>query len=427
MFSNTSLADLSWVLNAYAIVFSALLAPAGRLGDRYGNKRAFLIGLALFTLGSLGCALSNDLWLIVGLRCLQAIGAAALIPTSLGLILTAMPTGRRAHSVRIWAITGSLGAAAGPAIGGLLVQASWRWIFLLNVPIGIAAFVAAAFFVPALRHSIETRVPDLLGGVLLMVAVASLALALVQGPAWGWASGRTLAAFVIAVVATIAFVARSSRAASPVIDLALFGNPVFAWANIAMVLLSVSFGAQLLGLVFWLQEGWGWSAVRTGLGIAPGPVMVSLTGLGLRRWIAQLPVNVAAAIGALLMGGGGVLIGVSLTAHRHYATEILPGWLIIGTGVGLAMPTIIGAATAGLAPHQTSTGSAVVQMSRQIGTVLGVALLVVVIGSSTITVDKLHQFVHAWWWAGLFALFALMSVLAMRPRSAASVLRPART
>ncbi|MDP9094915.1 MAG: MFS transporter [Actinomycetota bacterium] len=421
---DTSLADLSWVLNAYAIVFSALLVPAGRLGDRYGNKRAFLTGLALFTLGSLGCALWSDLWLIVGLRCLQAVGAAALIPTSLGLILTAMPAQRRAHSVRIWAVTGSLGAAAGPAIGGLLVQASWRWIFLLNVPIGGAALVAAALLVPSLRHGTDTRIPDLIGGVLLMAAVASLALALVQGPGWGWTSGRTLAAFVIAVTATVAFVARSSRAVSPVIDLGLFRNPVFTWANIAMVLLSISFGTQLLGLVFWLQEGWGWSAVRTGLGIAPGPVMVSLTGLGLRRWTAKLPVNVAAAIGAMLMGGGGVLIGDSLTAHPHYASEILPGWLIIGTGVGLAIPTIIGAASSGLAAHQTSTGSAVVQMGRQIGSVLGVALLVVVIGSSTITVDKLHQFVHAWWWAGLFALLGLLSVLAMRPRRPVSVVAP---
>ncbi|MFC1403537.1 MULTISPECIES: MFS transporter [Streptacidiphilus] len=335
-----------------------------------------------------------------------------------------MPSERRAHSVRIWAVTGSLGAAAGPAIGGLLVQVSWRWIFLLNVPIGAAAFVAAALLVPGLRHGTETRVPDLLGGVLLMAAVAALALALVQGPAWAWTSQRTLEVFAIAVVAMLAFVARSSRAASPVVDLALFRDPVFAWANIAMVLLSISFGIQLLGLVFWLQEGWGWSAVRTGLGVAPGPVMVSLTGLGLRRWIAKLPVNLAAALGALLMGAGGVLIGVSLTAHRHYVSEILPGWLVIGTGVGLAMPTIIGAASSGLSAHQTSTGSAVVQMGRQVGSVLGVALLVIVIGSSTITVDKLHQFVHAWWWAGLFALLGLVSVLPMRPRRPEPVLTP---
>jgi EmrB/QacA subfamily drug resistance transporter len=412
---DASLADLSWVLNAYAIVFSALLVPAGRLGDRYGNKRAFLIGLALFALGSLGCALSGDLWLIVGLRCVQAVGAAALIPTSLGLILTAIPVDRRATSVRIWAVTGSLGAAAGPAIGGLLVQASWRWIFLLNVPIGVAAFVAAVLLVPNVRHGTDTRVPDLLGGLLLMAAVASLALALVQGPTWGWVSVRTLLGFAIAVIAAVAFVIRSGRAASPVIDLSLFSNPVFAWANIAMVLLSVSFGAQLLGLVFWLQEGWGWSAVRTGLGIAPGPVMVSLTALGMRRWISKLRPNLAAGIGAFLMGGGGVLIGASLTAGHHYAAEILPGWLIIGTGVGFAMPTIIGVATSGLAAHQTSTGSAVTQMARQIGSVLGVAMLVIIIGSTTITVDKLHQFVHAWWWAGLFALLALLAVVRMRP------------
>ena len=182
------------MLNAYAIVFSALLVPAGRLGDRYGNKRAFLIGLALFTLGSLGCALSGDLWLIVGLRCLQAVGAAALIPTSLGLILTAMPAERRAHSVRIWAVTGSLGAAAGPAIGGLLVQVSWRWIFLLNVPIGVAAFVGRR--APGARHCATAPRPGCRicsAGSLLMVAVASLALALVQGPDWGWTSGRDAA------------------------------------------------------------------------------------------------------------------------------------------------------------------------------------------------------------------------------------------
>jgi EmrB/QacA subfamily drug resistance transporter len=420
-FGGTSLSTLSWVLNAYAIVFAALLVPAGRLGDRYGNKRVFLAGLATFTLGSLGCALSDNLWVIVGLRCVQAVGAAALIPTSLGLVLTVLPQPRRAAGVRIWAVTGSLGAAAGPAIGGLLVQLSWRWIFLLNVPIGVAALVAAAVLVPHVRHGSDTAVPDLLGGFLLMLAVGALALGLVQGPAWGWSSARAVAAFAVALVAALAFVWRSKRARSPVIDLRLFRDPVFTWANVGMVVISVAFAIELLGLVFWLQEGWGWSAVQTGLAIAPGPVIVSVTALGLRRWIARLAPNSTAALGALLIGGGGLYIGASLTARGSYVSEVLPGWLVVGMGVGLSTPTIIGAATSGLPAHQTSTGSAVVQMARQLGSVLGVALLVVIVGSSTVSADRLSEFVDAWRWAGLFALAGLIAVLRMRPREAHAV------
>src|SRR5258708_32962636 len=165
-----SLADLSWTLTAYGIVFAALLVPAGRLADRYGVKQAFLFGLAVFTLGSLGCALSSDLWVLVGMRCVQAVGAAALVPTSLGLILTAIPAGRRKDSVRIWAASGSLGAAAGPAIGGLLVQASWRWIFVLDHPIRIHAQVAAADLAAKLKHSVDKRIPDLFGGPILIWA-----------------------------------------------------------------------------------------------------------------------------------------------------------------------------------------------------------------------------------------------------------------
>jgi EmrB/QacA subfamily drug resistance transporter len=416
----SSLANLSWVLNAYAIVFAALLVPAGRLADRYGNKQFFLLGLALFSLGSLGCALSSELWFIVALRCLQAVGAAALVPTSLGLILTAIPPERRPHSIQIWAVSGSLGAAAGPALGGLLVQLSWRWIFILNVPIGAAAFLAAALLAPNVRHNVETRVPDLFGGALLMIAIGALALALVQGPTWEWTSGSTLGAFAVAVVAAALFVFQSARADVPVIDLHLFADRAFAWANVSNFLLAISFGIQLLGLVLWLQEGWGWSALSTGLGIAAGPVMVSITAIGLRRYTKSWPVGWVAAGGCLLMGGGGILIGSSLTDHANYAGEILPGWLIIGAGVGFALPTLVGAATTGLAPHQTSTGSAVVQMGRQIGSVLGVALLVVVIGSATVSVSHRHEFVHAWWWAGLFALLALVSALPISPRRVAA-------
>src|SRR5712692_9027307 len=217
-----SLADLSWILTAYGIVFAALLVPAGRLADRYGVKQAFLFGLAVFTLGSLGCALSSDLWVIVGMRCVQAVGAAALVPTSLGLILTAIPAERRKHSIQIWAVSGSLGAAAGPALGGLLVQASWRWIFVLNIPVRNAALGATPNFAANIKHSVETRVPDLWGGLLLIVAIGALALALVQGSDWGWSSIRILVAFGASVIGLALFVTRSSRHASPIIDLHLF-------------------------------------------------------------------------------------------------------------------------------------------------------------------------------------------------------------
>src|SRR5882757_10090078 len=140
-FSGGSLGDLSWILNAYAILYAALLVPLGRLADRFGQKAGFLLGLGVFVIGSAACALSPSLWPLVAFRGLQAIGAAALTPTSLGLLITAVPVARRTRAVRIWAATGGLAAAAGPVAGGLLVAASWRWVFLVNVPVGLAALV----------------------------------------------------------------------------------------------------------------------------------------------------------------------------------------------------------------------------------------------------------------------------------------------
>ncbi|HEY4097982.1 MAG TPA: MFS transporter [Baekduia sp.] len=409
-----SLANLSWVLNAYAIVFAALLVPAGRLADRYGNKATFLLGLALFTAASLGCALSDTLWPIVGLRALQAAGAAALTPASLGLILTVMPPERRRGAFQVWAVTGSLGAAAGPALGGLLVELSWRWIFVVNVPVGLAALGAAAVLMPNVKHQVETRVPDLLGGLFLIAAIGALALALVQGPDWGWGSASTLGGFAVSAATLALFVLRSARHPAPVVDLALWRAPAFAWGNVAMLLVSIAFGAQLLGLVLWLQEGWGWSALHTGLAIAPGPVMVSATAIGLRRFTAHRPPGAVIALGTLLIGAGGVLIGASIGSHPDYFA-ILPGWLIVGAGVGFAIPTILAAATAGLPPHQASTGSAVVQMERQIGSVLGVALLVIVLGSSTASAASLDRFTEVWWWAGGLSLLSAIAALGVSP------------
>jgi hypothetical protein len=255
-----------------------------------------------------------------------------------------------------------------------------------------------------------------LGGIVLIIAIGSLTLALVQGPGWGWASARTLISFATSVAALVAFIVSSMRHHSPVIDLRFFRNPTFAWANVAMVLLSVAFAIELLGVVLWLQEGWRWSALRTGVSIVPGPAVVSVTAIGLRRYTKNLPVGLVAAIGTVLIGLGGVLIAMTLTAKPDYAAEILPGWMIIGAGVGFALPTIVGAGTSTVAAHQTSTASAIVQMARQIGSALGVAALIIIIGPSLASTGALDHYTDALWCAGGFALAGALCALLITPR-----------
>jgi MFS family permease len=175
-FSGQGLSNLSWILNAYAIIFGALLIPAGRMADRYGRRSAFVAGLAVFTTASLACALAPDLWALVAFRCLQAAGAAVLTPASLGLVLTALPAVRVAGGVRLWAVSAALAGAAGPVVGGLLTDASWRWIFVINIPLGLAAAAAALALIPRDSRDRATRIPDLLGSFLLVISVGAASL-----------------------------------------------------------------------------------------------------------------------------------------------------------------------------------------------------------------------------------------------------------
>src|ERR1700712_5347102 len=208
-FNGVSLSDLSWVLNGYAIVYAALLVPLGRLADRYGRKPGVLPGLGIFPAASLACAASPGPWSLVGFRTVQAAGAALLTPTSLGLLVNATPIERRVRAVRIWAATGALAAAVGPAVGGVLVEASWRWVFLVNIPIGIAALAFAVRLVPESRDEKVGRIPDLIGAAVLALSIGALSLGLVKAPDWGWGSTATLAAFAVALVGAAVFAWRS--------------------------------------------------------------------------------------------------------------------------------------------------------------------------------------------------------------------------
>ncbi|MFF4590836.1 MFS transporter [Streptomyces sp. NPDC001388] len=417
-FRGTGITDLAWVLNAYAILFAALLVPAGRLTDRYGRKRGFLIGLVLFTAASAACGAAGSIWALVGFRALQAVGAAILTPASLGLVVASAPPERRAAWVRIWAAVGALAAALGPAVGGVLVEASWQLVFLVNVPVGVAALVAAVVWVPDSRDTSITRNPDLVGAILLASSVGALSLAIVQGPSWGWTSGRTNAAWIVTAVTLAAFLLSSARHPAPVIAPALMRVKAFAWSNVTALLFTVPFAAALLTNILWMQEVWHFSAIETGFAVAPGPLMVPPFALVSARLARRLPVGVIVSAGCLLCGLGSVVVATQVGATPDYAGELLPGWLIGGAGVGLALPSILSAATADLPASQAATGSAIVSMSRQIGTALGVSLVVAVLGTPT-TYDAAHTaFQHAWWLLAAVAAAGALSAPLMTPAPA---------
>ena len=425
-FGGSDLTDLSWVLNGYAIVYAALLVPLGRLADRYGRKSGFLLGLTVFTLASLACAGATQLWMLVVFRLLQAAGAAALTPTSLGLLLPVFAPERRAFAVRVWAASGALAAAVGPAVGGLLVEQSWRWVFLVNLPVGVLALVAAVRLVPDSKDVTSGGVPDLLGAAAAAVAIGALALGLTKGSEWGWSSGSVLACAAVAVAAAVVLVSRCAGHPSPLVEPALVRVRAFAWANVATVAFSVAFAANLLATVLWLQQVWDYSAVRTGLAVAAGPAVVPLSAAAAGALLARrVPVGRVAAAGCLLFSAGMVLTLLRLDPDPDYVRRVLPGLLVAGVGVGLAFPTLFGAATADLPPARMATGSALITMSRQVGAVLGVSLLVAVLGQPGSYAAAERAFTDGWWLCAAAALLGAVTALGMTPRTSATAPQPA--
>jgi EmrB/QacA subfamily drug resistance transporter len=381
-FGESSLATLSWVLTAYTIVYAALLIPAGLLADRTGRKRAFLIGLSLFTLASAACAAAPSVGVLVGARVVQAVGAGLIIPPSLGLLLPEFPPERRQVAVGLWASSASLAAAVGPPLGGVLTQVNWRLVFLVNLPVGAFALVAALRVLRENRIGDSTR-PDVIGGGMLAAGVAALTLAIVQGPSWGWTSARVLVAFAAALGLGTLLVRRSSRHPAPVIDGSLLRVRSFALACVGALLFFVAFSAFLLGNVLFLTSVWHEGQLIAGLMIAPAPLMGTLVSVRSAMLIERIGPARAGALGSLLMALSSVWLLTHVGTEPHYLTALLPGQVLGGAGVGLAIPSLTGAATVTLPPPRFATGTAIVSTARQIGMALGVATLVAVVGTST--------------------------------------------
>jgi EmrB/QacA subfamily drug resistance transporter len=419
-FGTTDVAQLSWILNGYAIVYASLLVFFGRLADRYRRNHAFLLGVAVFTAASAACALSTSVDMLIAFRLVQAAGAALLTPTSLGLVLAAFPPERRSGAVRTWTATGGVAAALGPVLGGLLVTASWRWVFLVNVPIGLVALVVGWRVLPDVPgHRVPW--PDAGGTALVTGGVAALTFGLVKGGDWGWGSLETVVVLGAAAVLLGLFVWHCVASSNPLIDPGLFRVPSFSGASAVAILFSASFGAMLLSIVLWLQDAWHWSALKAGLGIAPGPLMVPLFAFVVATpLIARLGSGPVIAIGSTAFAAGVAWWALAVGVQPDYVREVLGGMLLTGIGVGLTLPTFMATAAGSLPPASFATGSAVVNMIRQVGLAIGVAVLVAVVAVPTSSAARLHAFHRAWWVTAVIALLGIVPALVLLRRSPGS-------
>ncbi|HWE59244.1 MAG TPA: DHA2 family efflux MFS transporter permease subunit [Solirubrobacteraceae bacterium] len=414
-----SLSTLSWVLNGYAIVYASLLVLLGRLSEARARQNAFLVGALLFTLASAACGAATNLGMLIAFRVIQAAGAALLTPASLGMVLATTAPEKRAGAVRAWTAVGGAAAALGPVVGGPLVAIDWRWIFFVNVPIGLAAVIIGWMRLPNVPGHPVKR-PDALGAALVTAGVGLLSLGLVEGDSWGWGSARVIGALAVALVMLGGFIVHLLRHHNPLFDPSLFRAHAFRGASIVAVMYSIAFGAMLLSIVLWMQDVWHWSALQTGLAFAPGPLMVPLFGLLLTgRLIARFGPGRVILVGASIYAAGVAWWALRAGVHPNYLGQVLPGTLLTGAGVGLTMPTFMSTGAGALPPQAFATGSAVLNMLRQVGLAVGVAVFVAVVGVPKTAQASLTAWQHGWIVIAATALLSAIvgAVSLRRPRA----------
>lgn len=380
-FPGTSIGALSWVLTSYNIVFAAFLVVAGRLADLLGRRRAFIVGVAVFTIASGLCAVATSVEALVAYRVLQGIGAAILVPASLALVVEGYGAERRAHGVGLWGAAAAVASGLGAPVGGALVEAAdWRLTFLINIPLGLIAMVLARRCLVESRVAGRRRTPDLRGAVLLAAALGLLTLGLVQGPEWGWSDPVVLGSFVAAAATGIGFVLSSRSHPAPVLDLALLRIPSFAVGTALTVVAGVGFYAYLLTHILFLSTVWGYSLLEAGLAVAPSAFVAAIVAAVLGRVADARGHRVIVVMGALVWAAGLLWYTRQVGDTPAFAAEWLPGQVLQGIGVGATMPVLGSAALASVPGGGYATASAAVGSARQLGAVLGVSGMVILLG-----------------------------------------------
>jgi len=420
-FSGSRLSSVSWVLNAYNIVFAAFLVGGGQLADLLGRRRVFSSALLLFTLASTVCAVAPTLDVLIAARIVQAAGAAALVPSSLAIVLESREERERMHAVALWAAVAALAAGIGPPLGGLLITASsWRLVFLVNIPVGLLAFLLARRVLVESRAPGRRHMPDLLGGAVLALAIASLVLAVVKGQEWGWGGGRVIGAFLAALLLGSYFVLRSSRHRAPVIDLSLLRIRAFALSNGVTVVMASGFYAYTLCNVLFLTSVWRYSILTAGLALTPGPFTAMAVAGPASRLVERVGHRPIVVPGALVWAGGMAWFAARLGVAPDFLGGWLPGMVILGVGAGLTFPTLSGAAVGSVPGPRFAVATSLNSVARQVGAALGVAILIAILGGAAglDPLQALHAFEHGWLFAGacfLAGSLACLGLVVARP------------
>lgn len=425
---DASVSGLQWTTAAYTVSLASLLMLGGSTGDRLGRARVFQLGLALFTVASLGCSLAPGIEWLIAFRVLQGVGGSMLNPVAMSIIRnTFEDPAERARAIGVWAAVVGVSMALGPVLGGALVELSWRAVFLVNIPIGLVAIALTARFVPESRAP-RPRRPDPLGQLLVIVMLATATSAIIEGPGLGWGSPPIVALAVTAAVALLALVRHELRTSDPLIELRFFTSRPFAASTVIAVATFMAFGGFLFVNTLYLQEVRGLSPVGAGLCTLPMALMTVLAGPIAGRVVASRGARGPLVVGGLGLGVGSVML-VSLGPDTSLAWLLL-AYCAFGLGFGAVNPPITNTAVSGMPPSQAGVAAAVASTSRQIGQTVGVALVGAVATAGV--GDSLHADLStashpAWWLIGALGVAVVALGLAASTSAAqASATRTAR-